>query len=369
MPLELTPLPTNTPNRIELDAVPFAKHDPILCLLPGMFRVVDEKSRKDINIPLTLAATHGPLTVELSNPYLLNGNDLSVLQAIVALATSGNTLDPARPELLTSHEQVLIDNLLAPDRSHGQQQPIREKVLHLQFSVSALLELIGWSACGENRTLVQDCLQRLATCVLSIFPTDEPQKIQCFRLISVLSIRGESARWNRTHVALNPRLSEIISDETSRHTRIGLNETRKLGKNQAARILHQRLCAWINEGTTRPVTYETLVGYLYPTDAEGGALSAQLAAADPRLAKQSAEKTKVLQLREMQSAMNVLATLPGWSVHLASDAPFVPDPIMTDYEQGRAEQKHNKSCSAARRAAAIDVMKTVIHVRRGRCSY
>lgn len=364
MPLELTALPSNAPARVDADAVPFARHDPVLCSLPGMFRVVEEKIREQIRVSLQLKTTHGTLTVELHNSSLLNGLDLAVLQAIVALAAVGDAIDPA-DGLLTGAEQSLVEGLVAPETKTYERQKIMEDVQHLDFSISALLELIGWPVCGENRALAQACLQRLATCVLIVYPTDTPKAWQRFHLLASISTRTNSDRWSRTHVALNPRLSRIVLGAEARHTRIALVETRKLGKDQAARILHQRLCSWVNEGAVRPVTFETLVGYLYPKDVEGRSLDAQLTAANPKRAKQSAEKTKVLRLREVQQAMNVLATLPGWDVYLASDAPFIPVDG-TDKEREKAEVKHNRACVAQRQTAMTDFMKTVVHVRRGR---
>lgn len=365
MPLDLTAIPSIVPARVDIDAVPFARHDPVLCSLPGMFRLVEEKIREQIRVSMQLKTTHGKLTVELHNSSLLNGLDLAVLQAIVALAAVGDTIDPA-DDLLTDHEQLLVEGLVAPKTKTYKRQKIVEDVQHLDFSISALLELIGWPVCGENRALVQACLQRLATCVLIVYPTDTPKAWQRFHLLASINTRTNSDRWSRTHVALNPRLSRIVLGAEARHTRIALVDTRKLGKDQPARILHQRLCSWVDEGAVRPVTFETLVGYLYPKDVEGRSLDAQLTAANPKLAKQSEEKTKVLRLREVQQAMNVLATLPGWDVYLASDAPFIPVAGMTDRERETAEVKHNRACVAKRQAAMTDVMKTVVHVRRGR---
>lgn len=370
MALELTPLPSTAgPARISNDLVPYARHDPILCSMPGLFRSVDDKFRAENAVSLRLKTVHGKLTVELHNSCVLNGLDLAVLQALVALAAAGNTLDASDQEELDETERVLVDALDAPGAEVPEviqaagtpAAPVTGDVQHIEFSNTALLELIGWPVCGENRALVQDCLKRLATCVLIVYPTATPKDWQRFHLLSSINTRIQSDKWSRTHVALNPRLSQIVLGTEARHTRIALDETRKLGKDQAARILHQRLCSWINEGAVRPVSFSTLVEYLYPDDLAGRTLDKL----NPKVAKQPAEKTKIQRLQEVQKAMNVLASLQGWDVYLASDAPFLPEQGLTDGERVEAKRKHEQYCLAARRTAAANVMDTVIHVRRG----
>lgn len=363
MAITLAVTPTAT-SVVTKEDIPFARHDPALCSLPGLFRVVSDDLRTATRVALRLRADHGPLTIELHNSTLLNGLDLAVLQALVALAVTGDTIAPAEKDFLTNDERELVKGLEAPATYDYKRQRIVEEVQHLHFSNSALLELIGWSVCRDNRALVQACLQRLATCVMIVYPKDNPKMWQRFHLLSTINTRADTDRWSRTHVALNPRLSQIVLGNARRHTRIALDETRQLGKHQAARILHQRLCAWIDEGATRSVTYATLVGYLYPNDAEGIALEVQAAALDPKLARQSAAKRQLQRLHEMATAINTLAALPGWAAYLASDAPFVPTGL-TERERSQEERQHYRRCDKQRMEAAKDVMRTVVNIRRG----
>jgi len=67
------------------------------------------------------------------------------------------------------------------------------------------------------------------------------------------------------HVALNPMLAGAILGE-SRHVRISMAEIRTL-RSEASRLLHQRLCAWINPGSARKVELTTLCGYIFVTEA------------------------------------------------------------------------------------------------------
>lgn len=71
------------PVHVPADDLLFARHDPALCLLPGLFRCVDAKSRDAGCTALKLTHTFGPLVIEAHNSTQLGGDDLAVLQALV----------------------------------------------------------------------------------------------------------------------------------------------------------------------------------------------------------------------------------------------------------------------------------------------
>ena len=83
-----------------------------------------------------------------------------------------------------------------------------------------------------------------------------------FRLLS--SYDSDSAD-GRLHVALNPRIAQAILGE-SRHCRISLAEVRAL-KTDPARLIHQRLCGWIDAGKSGKTTIETLCSYVWMDEA------------------------------------------------------------------------------------------------------
>jgi hypothetical protein len=63
-------------------------------------------------------------------------------------------------------------------------------------------------------------------------------------------------------VALNFLVANIILGIGKRYTRIDMAEIRALDSD-ASRLLHQRLCAWIDPGKTGKITMESLDGYVW----------------------------------------------------------------------------------------------------------
>jgi hypothetical protein len=76
-------------------------------------------------------------------------------------------------------------------------------------------------------------------------------------------------------VALAPLLASAVLGQSAgvrQYVHIDLAEVRRL-RSAPARLIHQRLCAWIDHGRSGKATGNTLAGYLWPTDpATGSAL-------------------------------------------------------------------------------------------------
>ena len=124
-----------------------------------------------------------------------------------------------------------------------------------------------------------------------------PRRIGCRLLADYASDEHSET----IYVALNPLLTEVILGpaELHRFTLIEMGEVRQI-KSDATRIIHQRLCAWIDPGKTRSVKIDTLIGYCYP-GADGNYLRAE---------KDSTERMRRVAVRK---AMAELSTL-GWEV-------------------------------------------------------
>jgi len=369
-PITFAPI---APVAIDPDDVLFAMHDPALCGMPGLFRYVDHKQREATRVGLRLKYEHGKtadrLTFEVFCPVQLGGIELAVLQALVAMsAVGGNTITPNTGAAGTTEQELVAGLVAAPDKTHPKELQITEQVRHVDFAGSHLLCAIGLPKCGGNRKLVAQAIKYLATVVLLVYPSENKKQMQRFHLLSSVSTDGQSDKWARTHVALNPRLTAIIAGDITKHTRISLEETRKLGTDQVARILHQRICMWTDDGVKRPVTYRTLLEYVYPDDQESRDADALRRANDPAFARLSPQRVKRERLATIQAALNKLEDkLPGWSVLAKSDLPRpVYDPkSMIEAEYKDRLYKHEASCAAAARKAAKDEMETVVHIRRG----
>ena len=68
----------------------------------------------------------------------------------------------------------------------------------------------------------------------------------------------------RLFVALNPRIAEAILGERS-HARIDMNEVRAL-ISDPSRLIHQRLCGWIDPGKFGRVSVDTFYSYIWPDE-------------------------------------------------------------------------------------------------------
>ncbi|WP_084202330.1 replication protein C, IncQ-type [Aeromonas fluvialis] len=66
-------------------------------------------------------------------------------------------------------------------------------------------------------------------------------------------------------VALNPLLTSATMG-SGRHVCIDMTEGRRLS-GCITRLLHQRLCAWVDVGQSRTVQLDTLVAYVFPKEA------------------------------------------------------------------------------------------------------
>lgn len=84
-------------------------------------------------------------------------------------------------------------------------------------------------------------------------------KRQGFR---ILSEYASDEQEGKLFVALNPRLAEAVMGERP-HTRIEMSEVRALSTDPA-RLIHQRLCGWIDPGKSDKVVLDTLCDYIWP---------------------------------------------------------------------------------------------------------
>jgi hypothetical protein len=365
-----------TPVHVPADTLTFARHDSALTLMPGLFRYVDEREMADSRTALKLTYEHSKkeqLVVEAHNSSLLNGSDLAVLQAITALATvDGETLTPQDPLYVAtqSDEQKALIDGMAPDANvEYAHQEIMQDVRHVNFSATNLISIIGWPDGSSYRDRVTDAIKRLATCVLIVYTSDKPQEWQRSHLLSSVETAASSRKWRRTHVALNPRLTGVLLGG-GQHTRISLEETRLLAKlaprprtEQIARILHQRLCGWINDGRAKNLTYRTLVSYVWPNDPETANADAARRTKDLAFARMTKKQLQDARLRDVQAALNLLDKLPGWYVTLSTDVQF-SDNCETVEETEVARLKHEADHARWYRAAAKDIAETMIYVRR-----
>jgi hypothetical protein len=221
-----------------------AKHDTAHCCAPGLFRALRRGSRRTEK--LDVAHHFGDLMFQFVGYQPLGGDDLRILQGIVAQTSLDRVLLSPSPTDPLAME--LRQRLNASGDAQG------EDGIVCQLSLRSLLHEVGMcSSSGKNISSAQASLKRLAS--VTVFVT-KGTVIASYHMLSyaVDQITGS------LHVALNPRFAQAILG--SKHTRIDLAEVRNL-KSDPARVIHQRLCGFVDIGSSRKVSVDTLCQYAW----------------------------------------------------------------------------------------------------------
>ena len=228
--------------------IKFALHDPAHCLAPGLFRSLQRGERRARK--LDLRYQHGDRLFHFRGPEPLGADDLRVLQGLVAMAGPRGKTIGAAPK--TEYGQQLR-TLLA--LRHDAED---EEALLVKTSYGALARVIGYLDDDDGRG-IRKCVQRLWTVTIWV---ELNGKGRGFKLLSSLASDDVG---EKLQVALNPHITKAILGH-SQHVRICMEEVRLL-KGDIARLLHQRLCGWINPGPSRKVGLHTLCEYAWPEPA------------------------------------------------------------------------------------------------------
>ncbi len=221
-----------------------AKHDTAHCCMPGLFRALRRGSRKTSKLDVT--HQFGGIVVQFVGYQPLGGDDLRVLQGIVAQTSLDRVL------LSPSPSDPLAVELRKGLNASG--EALGKDAIVCQLSIRSLLHEVGMcSSSGKNIALAQASLKRLAS--VTVFIT-KGTTTASYHMLSYAVDQATGV----LHVAMNPRFTEAILG--SKHTRIDLAEVRKL-KSDPARIIHQRLCGFVDIGSSRKVSIDTLCHYAW----------------------------------------------------------------------------------------------------------
>lgn len=227
-------------------AAVFARHDPAICLAPGIFRSLP-RGAKHRNRRVEVVYQHGDSTLRFVLPFLLGAEDLRVLQVLVSLAGRDRTTLPQDPITDTGRALKLQ---LASQRTAD--------ALVVRTRLANVLRALNREDCRDARTAIRESLVRLASVVVIVVCRSRDASAH-------LLSHAVDAKSGELVVALDPRVTAAALG-AERYTLINLDEVRAL-KGDLAVILHQRLCAWIDPGRTRLVREETLVRYAFPEPA------------------------------------------------------------------------------------------------------
>ncbi len=223
-----------------LDVVHFARHDPAICLTTGLFRSLSKGLRKKQMLGATHTMKNGH--IRFISPELLGADDLRVLQAIIALnGPQGCFIKAVDKE---SHGYQLLTDM------ERQGDAVTQDVIAVFTEYRDLARLIGYAENAGYRT-IRSSIERLSA--VTIF-AHEGSRRSSYQLLSWIPEKTT----HNPRICLNPRLTSIIVNKRSAFVHIDLNEVRGL-RSDAAVLIHQRLCGWINNGATRAVKLDTLL--------------------------------------------------------------------------------------------------------------
>lgn len=230
-------------------------HDPAFCLAPGMFRSL---LKGDNEGPLVVNYEIGHQRHEIRGPYLLGPVDLRVLQGLVAIAPIGDAVGGGQLRVVPNSPGELGKSLWESLEPIGQTK--LDMTVAVRTSFRELAREIGLgqnSVIGGTQTgVLRRSIERLW--MTSVIVEDlETGNREGSRLIS----RYQSDKTGFV-VALNFSIASIVLGVAKRYTRISMAEIRAL-KTDPARLMHQRLCAWIDPGKTGRIELDTLCGYVW----------------------------------------------------------------------------------------------------------
>jgi len=232
-----------------------ARHDPAHCLAPGLFRALKRGERKHSKLDVIYDYGDGK-RIEFSGPEPLGADDLRILQGLVAMAgPSGLVLEP-EPETPGGQQLRLF---LEP-----KWEAVKADAMVVKGSYRALAREVGYQEGGDQFRAIRECIERLWK--VSII-AQNGRKRQGFRMLSEYA--SDDAE-GRLYVALNPLIAQAVMGG-GQHVRISMDEVRAL-ESEAVRLLHQRLCGWIDPGKTGKASIDTLCGYVWPSEASPSAM-------------------------------------------------------------------------------------------------
>lgn len=195
--------------------------------------------------------------IEFSGPEPLGADDLRILQGLVAMAGPNGLVLGPEPKTEGGRQLRLF---LEP-----KWEAVTADAMVVKGSYRALAKEIGAEVdSGGALKHIQDCIERLWK--VSII-AQNGRKRQGFRLLSEYASDEADGR---LYVALNPLIAQAVMGG-GQHVRISMDEVRALD-SETARLLHQRLCGWIDPGKTGKASIDTLCGYVWPSEASGSTM-------------------------------------------------------------------------------------------------
>jgi hypothetical protein len=230
-----------------------ARHDPAHCLAPGLFRSLKRGERKTSKLDVVYEFGQGQ-KIEFSGPEPLGADDLRILQGLVAMAgPAGLVLSPEPKTEVGLQLRMFME---------PKWDAIQQDAMVVKGSYRALAREIGYANIEDTKP-IRDCIERLWK--VSIIALSGGKR-RGFRLLAEYASDDVAGK---LFVALNPMIAQAVMG--GQHIRIDLWEVRSL-KSDSARLIHQRLCGWIDHGKSRRIELDTLCSYVWPEPANSSTM-------------------------------------------------------------------------------------------------
>lgn len=236
--------------------ITYAKHNPYHCLTPGLFKSYKRGERNKRNFHCKMVIDESTQTIiEFKGYQPLGVDDLRVLQGLIALSgPNGLVLEPEPEDGVMQQLRLLLNT---------KEMAIHEDARIAKGSLNQLCDLIGYSKGGSTNKRILDCIERLRMVVIFFQTTRNGQvEKKSFNILShSYSVTSKDASEGTIMVALNPLIAKSVAGD-SRYVKINLLEVRNL-KSDAAFLIHQRLCGWVDSGKSAKIGMEKLSEYVW----------------------------------------------------------------------------------------------------------
>lgn len=231
-----------------------ARHDRIHCLAPGLFRSLKRGDRKRNKLDVTYNYGRNE-HIRFIGFEPLGADDMRLLQALVALAgPKGLILTPTPKAEIPRQLRLSLSPRLDAAKMNG---------LVVHQLITRLLAEMGLSDGQANIRALKASLIRMSNVTILVESNTHEAS---FHLMSHVFDKQDGSLF----VCLNPQLADAVLGHRP-HSRIDLREVRRL-RSDPARLIHQRLCGWIDPGKSGTAQLDTLCGYVWPDDANGEAM-------------------------------------------------------------------------------------------------
>lgn len=226
-----------------------ARHDPAHCLAPGLFRSLKRGERKKTKLDITYEYGQNE-SMRFIGFEPLGADDMRLLQGIVAFSgPNGVMLTPKTKSDIGQQLRMFLDPKF---------EALEQDALVVRESLTRMLHEIGLTDGNENIKALKASLVRMSNVTVIV---KSGSKQASYHLMSHAFDEDDG----RLFIALNPRITEAVLGHR-KFAMIDMAEVRQL-TGDPARLIHQRLSAWIDPGKSGKIEIDTLCSYIWTDSA------------------------------------------------------------------------------------------------------